>query len=207
MKSLFILLLFFASHAAVTADEASLAVGKTILARGHVTAERKGETVLLERPNPIFQQDVLRSGKKARSQLRMIDNALINLQENSELILREYKFEAGFNGRVVMELTTGGLRTVTGAMNKKNKGHYQLDTPLAKIEAQAAMYEVEIVSEGMYVGAWSGSIQMRSYSGKCHIELGDDVEDRFAFIDVQGACRVLKNVPKIFRSNGSVQNM
>jgi len=199
MKFLFILLLFFVFHGTATADESSLAVGKTILARVDITAERKGETVVLERLNPIFQQDVLRSGQNARAQFRMIDSALINLQENSELILREYKFEAGVNGRVVMELITGGLRTLMGAMNKKNKGHYQLDTPVVSIEAQAAMYEVEIVSEGMYVGAWIGNIQIRSYSGKCHIELGDNMENRFAFVDAQGACQVLKNVPKVFR--------
>nr|CAA6821282.1 MAG: FecR family protein [uncultured Thiotrichaceae bacterium] len=179
-------------------------LGKTILARGSVTADRNSAKEALKRLSPVFQQDVLRSGSGARAQFRMVDDALINLQENSVLNLKEYKLDsADGNGSVLMDLISGGLRTVTGVVGKKDKKDYQLRTPTATIGIRGTMYEVGIVSDGMYVGAWSGDIWIRSHSGKCDVELGDNFKNRFAFVDVQGICRMLQGVPKVFREGYS----
>lgn len=189
------------SGATLAADEP---LGKTILARGSVTADRNNAQEALKRLSPVFQQDVLRSGSGARAQFRMIDDALINLQENSVLNLTEYKLDtAGGDGSVLMDLISGGLRTVTGVVGKKDKKDYQLRTPIATIGIRGTMYEVEIVSDGMYVGAWSGDIWIVSNSGKCDVELGDNFKDRFAFVDTQGVCRMLQNVPEVFREGHS----
>ena len=186
---------------AMAADEP---LGKTILARGSVTADRNSAQEALRRLSPVFQQDVLRSGSGARAQFRMIDNALINLQENSLLNLTEYKLdEASGEGSVLMDLISGGLRTFTGVVGKKDKKDYQLRTPIATIGIRGTMYEVEIVPDGMYVGAWSGDIWIVSNSGRCDIELGDNFQDRFAFVDNQGVCRMLQNIPEVFREGHS----
>ncbi|RTZ64544.1 MAG: hypothetical protein DSZ29_05435 [Aquificaceae bacterium] len=179
-------------------------LGKTILARGTVTADRNNARAPLKRRSLVFRQDILRSGANARAQFRMIDNALINLQENSVLRLREYKLKtAQGNGSVVMELITGGLRTITGTIGKQNKKDYQLRTPAATIGIRGTMYEVEITAEGMYVGTWKGDIDIHSYSGKCHLSLGDKAKNRFALVDNQGVCKVLANAPKVFRDGHS----
>lgn len=189
------------SGAVLAADEP---LGKTILARGSVTADRNSVQEALRRLSPVFQQDILRSGAGARAQFRMADNALINLQENSVLNLKEYKLDsASGQGSVLMDLISGGLRTVTGVVGKKDKKDYQLRTPTATIGIRGTMYEVEIVSDGMYVGAWSGDIWIVSNSGKCDVELGDNFQDRFAFVDTQGVCRMMQNVPEVFREGHS----
>jgi hypothetical protein len=179
-------------------------LGKTILARGSITADRNGEAKSLKRLSPVFRQDILRSGVGARAQFRMIDNALINLQQNSVLRLYKYQLKSDGNGSVLMELISGGLRTITGTFGKKNKKDYQLKTPVATIGIRGTMYEVEIMPNGgMYVGAWKGAIWIRSHSGKCNIELGDGFKDRFIFINVQGSCQVLKQIPSVFRDGHS----
>jgi hypothetical protein len=180
-------------------------LGKTILARGNVTADRADKKASLKRSSPVFRQDILRAGANARAQFRMIDNALINLQQNSALHLRKYNLQSGKeNSGVLMELISGGLRTITGTIGKQNKKDYQLRTPIATIGIRGTMYEIEIMPKGgMYVGTWQGAISVRSHSGKCNIELGDGFNDRFVFVDPQGKCHVLKQIPKVFRDGHS----
>ncbi len=179
-------------------------LGKTILARGSITADRKSKAVPLKRLSPVFRQDILRTGTGARAQFRMIDNALINLQQNSVLRLREYQLKSGGNGSVLMELISGGLRTITGTLGKQNKKDYQLRTPVATIGIRGTMYEVEIMPNGgMYVGVWKGAIWIHSHSGKCDIELGDGFKNRFVFVNAQGVCDVLKQIPIVFRDGHS----
>ena len=200
--SLLGVLVFSVSPNVVTAAEKAL--GKTILARGNITADRDNARQALKRRSPVFKQDILRSGANARAQFRMVDNALINLQENSVLRLREYELKsASGKGSVVMELISGGLRTITGAIGKQNKKDYQLRTPLATIGIRGTMYEVEMAREGMYVGVWKGDIDVHSYSGQCDITLGRHASNRFALVTNNGACQFLANVPEVFREGHS----
>ncbi|HIO92689.1 MAG TPA: hypothetical protein EYG68_07575 [Leucothrix mucor] len=202
--SLLGLLVLSVSPNLVTAADTDKTLGKTILARGSVTADRNNAREALKRRSPIFREDILRSGTNARAQFRMVDNALINLQENSVLRLRKYELKsASGGGSVVMELISGGLRTITGTIGKKNKKDYQLRTPAATIGIRGTMYEVEIVDDGMYVGAWSGSIDIHSYSGRCDISLGNRAKGRFALITNQGDCQILSNIPEVFREGHS----
>lgn len=198
---LFLLLLILSQQDAFAAGEQ---FGKTILARGNVTADRNNERAPLKRLSPLFRQDILRSGNNARGQFRMIDNALINLQQNSVLRLEKYELKsAAGDGSVLMELISGGLRTITGAIGKQDKNAYQLRTPVATIGIRGTLYEVEIADNGLYVAAWQGNIRVRSYSGQCDIELGDDVKNRFVFVDRLGVCRILALVPNVFREGHS----
>ena len=197
-----LLILSLSPNLAVAVDDNAL--GKTLLSRGSVTADRHNTRERLKRRSPIFRQDILRSGANARAQFRMIDNALINLQENSVLRLRKYELKSGKgDGNVIMELVSGGLRTITGVIGKKNKKDYQLRTPAATIGIRGTMYEVEITKEGMYVGTWKGDIDVHSYSGQCDITLGDTTKQRFALVANNGSCQILANDPKVFREGHS----
>ena len=201
---LFLTLLLF-SLVLNSAWAANERLGKTILARGSIMADRGAKQDALKRLSPVFRQDTLRSGNNARAQFRMVDNALINLQQNSVLKLRKYALKsANGDGNVLLELISGGLRTITGSIGKQNKKDYQLRTPIATIGIRGTMYEVEMMlNGGMYVGTWQGAISVRSHSGNCNITLGDGFEDRFVFVNAQGFCKVLKRIPKVFREGHS----
>ena len=204
LNGLLVLLFLGIPLKGVMAAEGDDQLGKTILARGSVTADRNSARAPLKRLSPVFRQDVLRSGNNARAQFRMVDDALINLQQNSILRLEKYELTSTEgDGNVLMELISGGLRTITGAVGKKNKKDYQLRTPVATIGIRGTLYEVEIVPNGMYVAAWQGNIFVRSYTGNCDLELGDDFKERFVFVDRQGVCRVLAGVPEVFREGHS----
>ena len=121
--------------------------GKTLLTRGEVIGQRDGKNITLKRRSNIYEKDEIRVGKDGRAQFRMIDQAFISLQENSVLQIKKYQFvEGDTSNSALLELLSGGLRTITGAIGKGNKKAYELRTPLATIGIRGTDYEVEIVS-------------------------------------------------------------
>jgi len=180
-------------------------VGKTLLTRGEVVAKRGDKQVPLKRRSALFEKDEIHVGKEGRAQLRMIDQALISLQENSVLQIKSYQFKkGGRNNSALLELLSGGLRTITGAIGKGNKKAYELRTPLATIGIRGTDYEVEIVSNGMFVAVWDGVIQLRSLiKNGCNMLIGRSQPYMFVFIDRLGKCKGLQKVPDVFATGHS----
>ncbi len=179
--------------------------GKALLTVGSVFSIRDSAKVILKRRSPVLEQDEVHVGSGGRAQLRMIDSALISLQENSVLQIKKYTYSPGGQGNsAFLELLSGGLRTITGAIGKDNKKAYELRTPLATIGIRGTDYEVEIVPNGMYVGVWSGVIHLRSLlRNGCSMELGKSRRFSFIFIDRFGQCRGLDTAPDVFTSGHS----
>ncbi len=179
--------------------------GKALLTKGSVTSIRDGKNVALMRRSLIYVKDEIRVGAKARAQFRMVDQAIISLQENSIFKINQYKFGQGVNqDSAFLELLSGGLRTITGAIGKGNKKAYELRTPLATIGIRGTDYEVEIVSNGMFVAVWDGIIHVRSHiKNGCNLLLGRSQAYMFAFIDRLGNCKGLQEVPDIFSTGYS----
>ncbi len=179
--------------------------GKALLTVGSVFSVRDAGKVALKRRSPVFEKDEVHVGAGGRAQLRMIDSALISLQENSVLQIKKYRYQqGGQSNSAFLELLSGGLRTITGAIGKGNKKAYELRTPLATIGIRGTDYEVEIVPNGMYVGVWSGVIHLRSLlRNGCSMELGKSRPFSFVFIDRFGQCRGLDTAPDVFTSGHS----
>ncbi len=180
-------------------------VGKTLLTRGEVFANRANAKVPLKRRSIIFEKDEVHVGNEGRAQLRMIDQALISLQENSILQIKNYRFQKGRgDNSAILELLSGGLRTITGAIGKGNKKAYELRTPLATIGVRGTDYEVEIVNNGMFVAVWDGVIRLRAHlKSGCNMKIGRSQAYRFVFIDKSGRCKGLQQVPDVFTTGHS----
>lgn len=194
-----LLCLLLSSPLALATNTANEPLGKTLLAQGSIQAERSGAKQALKRLSPVYRTDVIRSGKDSNAQFRMIDNAYLDLYENSELRLHEYQLKAdGQRGSVIMELISGGLRTISGIIGKQNKSDYQLRTPTATIGIRGTFYEVSLTKEGMYLAAWKGGITIKTHSGACNTALGLGQQANFAFVDQQGQCELLTEAPPVF---------
>lgn len=180
--------------------------GKTLLTRGSVIGKRSTGNVTLKRRSVVFEKDEIHVGNNGRAQFRMVDQAIISLQQNSVLKIKKYQFKKGAvsNNSALLELVTGGLRTITGLIGKGNKKSYELRTPLATIGVRGTDYEVEIVSNGMYVATWAGVIQLKSrLKGSCNMLVGRSQPFMFVFIDRLGNCKGLRQVPKVFSTGHS----
>lgn len=179
--------------------------GKTLLTRGSVIGRRSTGSIKLKRRSLIFEKDVIHVGNNGRAQFRMVDQSLISLQQNSVLKIKKYHVKNGaVKGSVLLELLSGGLRTITGAIGKGNKKAYELRTPLATIGVRGTDYEVEIVPSGMYVATWEGTINLRSrLKSGCNMLVGRAEPYMFVFMDRLGNCSGLQQVPKVFKTGHS----
>ncbi|QTR53221.1 FecR family protein [Thiothrix unzii] len=195
----YVIVVLLCSPLSLAASESP--IGKTLLAQGAVSAEGQQAKRELKRQDPVFQQDIIRTGGNAFAQLRMMDNAYLSLQENTVLRLVEYqpKTDIAADGEVTMDLLSGGLRTITGAFGKKDKADYQLNTPLATIGIRGTKYEVVLVPGGMHVAVWEGKVKVSARNGKCEATLGDGQDFQYIYISKQGDCQPQKQVPKNFQ--------
>lgn len=173
--------------------------GKTIMARGEVNAanDDSGERALTRRA-PVFTIDSVTTGQLSATQLRMIDGGLLSLQQDSQLAISDYQFNAETEqGSVSMSLLKGGLRTVTGAL-QSNAENYRLDTPIASIGVRGTHYEAELVDGDLYLAGWQGTIDVSVERSNTEFSLGPDENYRFAIVRADGSVEFLILAPVQF---------
>ncbi|MBU1438614.1 MAG: FecR family protein [Gammaproteobacteria bacterium] len=187
---------------AVSAEEQA---GKTIMARGTVSATAEQQSRALKRQSPVYRVDLVSTGADSSSQLRMMDGGLLSMQADTELAIRNYQFDQGRSeSSVSMELLKGGLRTITGTLPQSGK-IYQLDTPVATIGVRGTHYEAILQQGDLYLAGWDGIIDIKvTVPGvNAGFSLGPELPYRFAIVRANGEVEMLLGTPKIFAEQQS----
>ncbi|MBU2222692.1 MAG: FecR family protein [Gammaproteobacteria bacterium] len=187
---------------AVSAEEQA---GKTIMARGTVSATAEQQNRALKRQSPVYRVDLVSTGADSSSQLRMMDGGLLSMQADTELAIRNYQFDQGRSeSSVSMELLKGGLRTITGTLPQSGK-IYQLDTPVATIGVRGTHYEAILQQGDLYLAGWDGIIDIKvTVPGvNAGFSLGPELPYRFAIVRANGEVEMLLGTPKIFAEQQS----
>lgn len=182
--------------------------GKTIMAKGSVEAKVDNDVRNLKRRSPIYIEDLVTTGISSVTQLRMIDGGMLSLQPESELTVNQYLFnESTQSGNVSMTLIKGGLRTVTGALNKASN-NYKMNTPVASIGVRGTHYEAEMLNGDLYLATWDGVIDIDVLVGKDkqRFSLGPNLPYKFAIVRANGEVEFLLGVPAVF-SDGHSNNL
>ena len=121
-------------------------VGRVLMAVGDVQARNGEENRKLERKSDIYPGDTLLTSKDSQLQLRMVDGAFIALTPDTAFEVRSYHFGDGPKAdNVAVTLLKGGLRTVTGQIEKSN---YRLATPAATLGIRGTVFEVYVAADG-----------------------------------------------------------
>lgn len=178
---------------------AQTSAGKTIMARGDVNADNQttGQRALSRR-SPVFIIDNVTTGQLSATQLRMIDGGLLSLQQDTQLAIADYQFNAeNQQGSVSMSLIKGGLRTVTGAL-QSDANNYRLDTPIASIGVRGTHYEAELFEGDLYLAGWQGTIDVTVERNNTQFSLGPDEDYRFAIVRADGSVEFLILAPVQF---------
>ncbi|KZN45330.1 FecR family protein [Pseudoalteromonas luteoviolacea] len=181
--------------------------GKTIMSRGDVVATDSSNASQrdLKRRSPIYNVDVVNTGESSQAQLRMQDGALIALKAQTQLKIEEYSLGSAEGGSVVMELISGGLRTITGEI-KGDKSNYKLKTPVGSIGIRGTHYEVEWKNNELFLAVWDGTIEL-DMSGATGAEgpvlLGKGGDFSFAKVSENGAVTSLLKPPSELSSLSS----
>lgn len=144
-------------------------VGRVIVSVGKVFAlQLDGEKRALKRRSAIRQGDTIITGNKGRVQIRMMDGAMLALQEQTEFKIRQYRFNGKEDGseNAALDLLKGGMRTITGAIGHKNKKNYSLQTPVGTIGIRGTHYAVQLRDGSLFGGVVDGAVAFTNKAGE-----------------------------------------
>lgn len=174
---LLLLALFCATQLKAAEDDA---VARVIISLGTVEAIATDGTVRdLERGDPIYEGDTVRSGARARAQLRFTDGARMSIRPDSEISVDDYEFQESAppqRARSALSLRRGGFRTATGRIADRNRSAYRVSTPFAVIGVRGTDWSAAIADLGqgdnLFLGVDQGSITAENNAGSLDVGEG-----------------------------------
>ena len=159
-------------------------VGKVIIAKGDTFAiDATSNSRLLSRRSDILEGDTLITGANSEIHIRFEDNAVLALRADSKLKINEYHSNSnGQAEQVLMELLSGGFRTISGSFGKSDKDAYQIRTPNASIGIRGTNYEAVLSGNRLIVGVYQGGISLKNQFGSMNL----GIDSAFSFAQVSG---------------------
>ena len=154
---LWISFLYVAMHMSVFADVAQEKIGQVVFAKGAVSAQSPSGTVrVLGKQAPIYQGDIITTGSKSFSVIKMIDDSRISIRPDTVFSFEDYSFNKGRDS-AVMRLFKGGLRAISGLMSKRNPEVFKLKTSVATIGIRGTDFDARLC----HIKTWVTSIHLR----------------------------------------------
>lgn len=150
----------FSSFAATPPEP--VPAGRVVWIKGRFSAITPAKTSRqLNKLSVIYLNDTLVTDTDSQAQIVFSDNTLMTFKPNSRFLIDQYQFDPKKQkssvGKYVMNLITGGFRTITGLVAKNNPDHYQVNTPVATIGVRGTDYAVYIDNKGkLFIGNYSG---------------------------------------------------
>ena len=129
---------------------ASAAAGRVEFAYGQVSIENaSGEQKAAKKGTELESGDTITT-ERGRAQLRFTDGAFTSLQPKTSFKVEDYNYDGKEDGneRSFFSLFRGGLRTLTGAIGKRNRNAYRMKTPVATIGIRGTGYTTLELDDG-----------------------------------------------------------
>ena len=169
-------------------------IGTTVFARGAVTASVENDIRLIGQGTPIYEHDVLTTGRDSFAIVKLDDGTEMALRPHTVFRIDGYDLGAG-RERVRLELFEGGVRTVTGAVAERKPDAFELRTPVATVglrgtDFSARLCERDCVEEAQELGEEAGG--------------GADVIGRVAFVRGDASAVSLFNRRRPLAAGGPV---
>lgn len=145
-----------------------------------------GSVRILSRHSEIQSGDTVSTERDSYAQIRFADGGNVTLKPGTTLKLKEFRFvtDKPQEDSFLFSLLKGGLRAVTGALGKRSRDRYQLETATATVGIRGTTYSVDdCVSErsggdcaalepAVYVGVADGEIVVRNGAGELALGAG-----------------------------------
>ncbi len=147
-----------ASTATVYADE--LQAGRFVQLRGSATIERGKSQLPAKLKDGILASDVITTGNASRAKLLFIDDSVLTMSDNSRLVVKEFIYSKGQQGKSVFNLLDGKMRSVVG------KTKFEVHTPTAVAAARGTViyFDVGMRNNQSYskIICLEGNVQIRN---------------------------------------------
>lgn len=153
-------------------------VARVVWVKGGFSATLPGsaEKRPLKMAANIYMNDTLLTDKDSEAQIIFTDNSTMTFRPDTKLYINEYNYvpkdkakpdEKKSAGKYVLDLVTGGFRTITGMVAKENPNDYAVNTPVATIGVRGTEYSL-IYKQGqdLYIKRYQGEPCMANTATK-----------------------------------------
>jgi hypothetical protein len=144
--ALFTLFLFLGGPVAAIAQDST---GMVVASRGEVIALANGGSRELKQGDFIYQNDEIITSAKSFAVLQFVDGAKVTVRPDSTLIIEQYLYAGNDNDEATLNLVSGGLRVITGAMAKTNPENYKVRTPVALMGVRGTEFSVMLCGDNV----------------------------------------------------------
>jgi hypothetical protein len=132
------------SATAYAAEDSS---GMVVASRGEVLALSNGGSRELKQGDFIYQNDEIITSARSFAVLQFVDGAKVTVRPDSTLIIEQYLYAGNENDEATLNLVSGGLRVITGAMAKSNPENYKVRTPVALMGVRGTEFSIMLCGD------------------------------------------------------------
>ena len=154
-------------------------IGRVLQTAGTVVAiDADNNTRELVRRSDIHLGDTVVTGAKGFIQIRLLDGAMLSLQQESEFRFDEFDYDGdpNTNDSVVMNLLQGGFRTISGSIGDSTDDKYRVDTNFASIGVRGTTHRAVISFGTLFTAVSDGGTTVSNELGSVDTGLGAAVD-------------------------------
>ncbi len=122
-------------------------VGMIVASRGEVIALANGGSRELKQGDFIYVNDEIITSNRSFAVLQFEDGAKVTVRPDSTLIIEQYLYAGNENDEATLNLVSGGLRVITGAMAKSNPENYKVKTPVALMGVRGTEFSIMLCGD------------------------------------------------------------
>lgn len=140
-------LVLVASLTVSTMAVAEDSIGMAVASRGDVIALSNGGSRELKQGDFIYVKDEIMTTNRSFVVLQFEDGAKVTVRPDSTLIIETYLYNGDVGDAAELNLVSGGLRVITGAMAKSNPENYKVRTPVALMGVRGTEFSVMLCGD------------------------------------------------------------
>jgi hypothetical protein len=136
--------LLMASSVAVAQEDSA---GMVVASRGEVIAMSNGGSRELKQGDFVYVNDEILTSDRSFAVLQFTDGAKVTVRPDSTLIIEQYLYAGNATDEATLNLVSGGLRVITGAMAKTNPENYKVRTPVALMGVRGTEFSIYLCGD------------------------------------------------------------
>ncbi len=109
-------------------------IGKIVAVTGKALIQYDGETTPLEVGSPVYKGAILVTDSNSHIEVRFNDDTMLSQSENSTISIDNFVFDDPSDSpSILLNLSEGALRTITGKIAEENPENFEVKSPLATL--------------------------------------------------------------------------
>jgi hypothetical protein len=141
-----------------------IGIGTAAAAVDKVEGVLEGAPRFINAGSDVYSNEVVKTGDKGIARLVFLDRTDLAVGPKSEVKLDKFVYDPERNtGAVVINVTRGAFRFVTGTQDHRN---YSIVTPQGTLGVRGTVFEINVTSERTDVRLIEGAVEVRSLTNQ-----------------------------------------